>query len=466
MSSNVGSFGVFGLSLTLLIIALIGGGQYKLGGLFLGMVIAVHPFLGAFCILIVMITFLWDYKNQQENLNKFFIFFLAACLISAFSLGYQLYLWKDLPNVNSAETKNILLNYVNYWDYHRQPIKLWSYGILTCIASLLMFIFALLYLKKELPTQSLFILKLMIVSAILSIALALTTLLPSKLVSDMLLSSMPGRFQNLNNLAFVVLLIGILGNNNSKNFFFYRLILFVFVLCSLSLMIIAYNLDLPKNGKLFNQTKLLLPLCVALSLIVVKIFSEKLQGYFKLDHKHRLINSIYRAILIIFVSMGVIALSESGFSVLSKYNGWGTRKETFRDWTNEPLYAEISKGKGYVLSSGIAHIQLYTRRPTLFGGGMVNILPYVPELGLEVNKVSKHIYGVNLLQQPPDELRNNVGKFPGLYYKDLWENRSKEQWREIKKQFGVFDILTLKDWKLNLPIIIQNEKYILYHIDD
>ena len=75
MSSNVGSFGVFGLSLTLLIIALIGGGQYKLGGLFLGMVIAVHPFLGAFCILIVMITFLWDYKNQQENLNKFFIFF-------------------------------------------------------------------------------------------------------------------------------------------------------------------------------------------------------------------------------------------------------------------------------------------------------------------------------------------------------------------------------------------------------
>jgi|TARA_B100002003_G_C14137939_1_gene547345 hypothetical protein len=459
------SHGIIGLSFILLLIALIGNGQYKLAGLFLGIAPAIHPSLGAFCVLAAGITFLWDYGNNRENLKKLFKYFLIGCLITAISLAYQLYLIRDLQNLDRLEAQKYLSSYIKYWDYHRQPIKLWSYGILTCIASLLLSIFALLYLKKELPQHSLFLLKLFIVSAILSIALGLTTLLPPEIIPSILLTLMPGRFQNLNNLVFVVLLIGILGNNNFKNFFFHRIILFAFVICSLFLMIIAYNLDLPRYSKLFNQSKLLLPFAATICLTVISLTSNKLQWFLNSNTSRQFINSIHLITLIVFVFMGITAFSKFGHTVLAKYNGWKVEKETFRDWTNDPLYAEISKGKGLLLTAAdITLVQLYTRRPVLFDGVWLDGFAYVPESGPELNKILRQVYGFDLLKPPPEKYRNR-GAIPKIH-KDLWEHRTLKQWRDIKKRYGVFDILTHSDWNLNLPIVIQNEKYMLYYIDD
>jgi hypothetical protein len=163
--------------------------------------------------------------------------------------------------------------------------------------------------------------------------------------------------------------------------------------------------------------------------------------------------------------MGITAFSKFGHTVLAKYNGWKVEKETFRDWTNDPLYAEISKGKGLLLTAAdITLVQLYTRRPVLFDGVWLDGFAYVPESGPELNKILRQVYGFDLLKPPPEKYRNR-GAIPKIH-KDLWEHRTLKQWRDIKKRYGVFDILTHSDWNLNLPIVIQNEKYMLYYIDD
>ena len=58
---------------------------------------------------------------------------------------------------------------------------------------------------------------------------------------------------------------------------------------------------------------------------------------------------------------------------------------------------------GLLLTGGSLHlIQFRTRRPVLLDGGGLDALPYAPESGPEMQRVLLDVYGIDLLNPPPE----------------------------------------------------------------
>ena len=52
----------------------------------------------------------------------------------------------------------------------------------------------------------------------------------------------------------------------------------------------------------------------------------------------------------------------------------------------------------------------------------------------------------------------------GASERTLWENRTRAEWQDIRREFGVTDILTDSGWRLHLPVIARSDDYMLYGI--
>ncbi len=80
-----------------------------------------------------------------------------------------------------------------------------------------------------------------------------------------------------------------------------------------------------------------------------------------------------------------------------------------------------------------------------------------------MRKIFQKIYGVDLLNPPPDVVR--MGRnLPPEIVRSLWIRRTPSEWQAIKKEFHVTDIITQKDWNLQLPRVAGNDKFSLYAI--
>ncbi|MBI5715343.1 MAG: hypothetical protein HZC38_18250 [Chloroflexi bacterium] len=135
----------------------------------------------------------------------------------------------------------------------------------------------------------------------------------------------------------------------------------------------------------------------------------------------------------------------------------------FKDWSNDPFYAEVSRRPGLLATGSQIHlIQLYTRRSVLLDVDSLDLLPYTLEVGPEMNRIMKVVYGVDLFNPPSAGLHR--GTLPVEPARTIWQLRTIEEWQGIKQQFGVTDLLTEKSWKLNLPEVARNEYFVLYQI--
>jgi hypothetical protein len=140
-----------------------------------------------------------------------------------------------------------------------------------------------------------------------------------------------------------------------------------------------------------------------------------------------------------------------------------SRQDTFRNYANETLYKELSRGNGLLATAPKIYMaQLITRRPVLLDVEALDMLPYALEGGTQMNRILKVVYGVDLFSPPPDGLRR--GTLPVEPTKTVWLARTPEQWGKIKNEFGVTDILVQSDWSLQLPVLMKNNEFISYHI--
>ena len=135
-----------------------------------------------------------------------------------------------------------------------------------------------------------------------------------------------------------------------------------------------------------------------------------------------------------------------------------------KDYSNDPLFAAAAHEKnGLLLTGGSLHLmQLQTRRPVLLDGGGLDALPYAPESGPEMARVLMDVYGMDLLNPPPDALRTGV--VPHEVNKVIWSTYSRDRWKQIGRTHNVTQVLTPADWTLDLPTRAQNEEYRLYRI--
>jgi hypothetical protein len=135
----------------------------------------------------------------------------------------------------------------------------------------------------------------------------------------------------------------------------------------------------------------------------------------------------------------------------------------FHDRTNDVFFGQVAAGSGLLLTAGDLHlIQLKTRRPVLLDGGGLDGLLYSLEGGPAMERIMREVYGIDLLN-PPAEARGS-GRIPPLATQQVWQRYTLEQWQEIKRKFGVAQVLTYPDWMLNLPVAAHNRRFVLYQI--
>jgi len=429
--------GVVGLSLMLLIVVLIGNEQYKAAGVFLGLAPAVHPSLGVWSWVVVLICLAWDYEYLRKPFSAAFRYLLLGCTITLLSLGVHLMISTAVPGISSSGGDKYLVAFLHYWDAHRIPVDLRLPGVTLSLASLGLSILWLRVFRQDVPRPTLFILRAFVVSAGLALAFSVVSWLPPEKVPTLLLNMMPSRLFNLNILTFMALVIGLLAS--------YRRELWA-QLCLTGLVVILGLLPLIYGRPRFVATAMLG------SSVVLVLF--RLFGTNRVRFNSRFL-TWSRAITKLVLWLIVMHLSVQAIFTWPQSN--------LRDWTNDPLFKASSLYPGMLLTcSDMSMIQVRTRKPVLLDA-YLDFVPYFPELGPEMERILREVYGVDFFKPPPEAIRK--ASVPAHVHRAIWESRTEQQWVEIKRKFGVTQIMTYSDWKLMLPVLARNEEFVLYQID-
>src|SRR5207248_599646 len=96
------TYGAIGLSLFVLVLALLGAGCVRLGGFLLGIAPAVHASVGAWLWVVVALAFAWDFRKNVEAFRPAVKYVLAGFTVTAASLAVQLSVTYDVPKVDPA----------------------------------------------------------------------------------------------------------------------------------------------------------------------------------------------------------------------------------------------------------------------------------------------------------------------------------------------------------------------------
>jgi hypothetical protein len=116
-----------------------------------------------------------------------------------------------------------------------------------------------------------------------------------------------------------------------------------------------------------------------------------------------------------------------------------------------------------LLTGGNLHLaQMRTRRPVLLPGGGLDGLAYAAESAVGMADILRNVYGVDLLD-PPDEAKGG-GTVPNIANQAVWERYTRAQWRAIRREYGVTQVLTYSNWTLDLPVAAGDGDSVLYDI--
>lgn len=443
------TYGILGLSFIVLTVGLLGAGSYRAGLFCLGLAPCVHPSLGSLLWLIFLITAAIRFCWAKEIIKSFYPFLLAGLAVSFLSLGYQLYLMRDLPAVAAEVKKQYFDSYIRYWGSHQQKLY-WGYpssgsfkrwGLFFCGYSVIGSLVGIKLLKNNKTAG--FVFTFISVSGILALCLGFITQIPPEKIPSVLLIFMPGRFFNFNNIVLVPVLLGMLTREVIKPSVTNYNIFILFIISSF----------FSRHSEV--QIVILGLIILWLWYICGKQSDDTGTSLLK-TRAHKV---SYEPLLIIFMAaFFAINLPREKF-----VNSYLVHPGDMHDYTNNSFYKTISQRQGMLISThAFAMIPLKTKRPILVDMGSPNTLTYAPEGGPAFNEILKKIYGVDLLVPPAEELRNRE-ILPGLY-KDLWQSRTPEQWRRVLAEYNVTDILATDDFKLKLPVIASEGNMVLYGV--
>ena len=134
----------------------------------------------------------------------------------------------------------------------------------------------------------------------------------------------------------------------------------------------------------------------------------------------------------------------------------------YRDRVRDHVYAAAAEGSGLLATGGDLHlIQLRTRRPVLIDGGGLDGLAYAADTGPAMARLLLDVYGVDFFNPPEGRGR---GTIPRETSRAVWESYSQERWGEIKRRYGVTEVVALIDWRLDLPLVAESWDLRLYRI--
>jgi len=504
------TYGIIGLSTLVLVAGLLGTGRYRLGGLLLGAVPAVHPSLGVWLGLIVAICVATDkrgrescYTHRQKTSDPFFsdfrpaiAWFLAGCGLSVVSLMLHLALTYEGPPTPTERLDPYLWTLVSFWDGHRRAAHLNNPGVFLNFGALPLVLTWLFFFTDKLPRASVFLLRFVMISACLGIVTIFVSWIPPERLPAFLVILMPLRVLNVAPFTFAALLFGLLGAFRRT---LWAQLTGLFLLVGLLLgdrsllwHVLPREVTTALEGTVLddglNPLRVMATTSVA-SVLCVSIYTWRQRR--RNDDRQQTVVESGSGTAAISVPVtgrrsrgadaGVVldppsmpavlaSLRTALLGVLVLYavpalQSREPRALFFRDRTHDPVFAAAAAGDGLLLTGGTLHlIQLRTRRPVLLDGGGLDGLAYALEAGPAMNRILRDVYAVDLLN-PPEEGRW-TGSIPPATNRRAWERYSRRRWEEIRRTYNVTQVLTEGEWVLDLPVVAQTQDFRLYEIPD
>lgn len=443
------TYGIAGLSLVVLTMALIGSGFPRAGGFLLGVSPAVHPSLGAWLWMIVAVAWLAD-ARVRATVRAALPFFLTGCVVTGASLGTHLLMASRVPGL-AAEVSRVYFDaFVEHWDGHRQPISLGSEAIWMNLGMLLLTTVWLRVSAARAETSDGFppavLLRLFQTGAVVALALVPISWAPHEQVPLSLLILMPGRVLNIATFAFPALVIGAIAMRPTD------------VRAAALLAAFGAGLLLSDASALWRLAPAAVPAWRPSPHLVT--LAAAAGAALLIRSKRPLGTTPLAALLTPVVSIPIVVTAAA-----LAYTTAEDRSQLFADRTNNGFLFAVSRERGVLLGPGEMYLlQLRTRRPVLIDAGALDTLAYTPETGPAMHRILRDVYGVDMLDPPP-EVRG-LGRLPAELHRHTWEGFAREDWLAIGREYHVTNVLTEGDWVLDLPVVAQSSRYLLYRVAD
>ncbi len=427
------TYGTIGFSFLFVALALLGAGRIRLGALMLGLSPAVHMTLGILGIGSVLFAGLMEWKKNASFRKQFFVFFGIGVALSAISYAWQWPLIKQIPAVDSKMAKDFLVMFARTWDAHRQPVTFSSPGVVINGSVLFLTLLWLRLFQKDISPSISFLLRIYQVSAFFAI---LAGILSGGNLTNMpvwYLALMSPRWLNLAVFAFPGLLLGL----------WFR------VRKNITAQIVLILSLLPLGNRIF--------LFFVLFTSVQLIFDRRHEIEWKSSFQ-----KLPAAFRILVLCLGIFLIMRGGQKMAAQT---GHIRENWSCWRKDSFFKKVSEGKGLLLLGPEFYMhQMLTRRPVLIDGQALDAYAYVWEGVPETARILKEVYGVDFYA-PPLEAYATAALPPGIS-NELWAKRSTEDWKKIRRNFHVTQILTTKDVPLQLSKTASNPSYDLYDIPE
>jgi hypothetical protein len=426
------TYGALGLSLLVLVTALLGARMYRLGGLLLGLAPAVHASLAFWIGLTMVIAFALDYQRAKIEFRPALTFVLLGGALAAVSLLIQLtVVSRSLPVPHDVATRYFRA-FVATWDEHRRPVQIRQAGVIVNVAALALSLAALRWMRAELSSGAAFLLRVSAVSGVLGLVAMCFTWIPAANQPTILSMLMPARLLNYNVMAMCPLVIGVLAGR--------RAALSGAALCLFLAALLVSDRSL-FGRHIFDPTLVVL-VGTAAAVVHRKKGSDP------------------------FFVFAIGRIATVGVAVIAAWHLLGVKRPTtfYRDRTNDEFFATVaSETEGVVLTAGSYQlVQLYTRRPVLIDGGGLDTVTYAPDTGPAMAAILRDVYDIDFLHPPAWAKGSSL--LPHDYVRSVWSRFPLERWQEIRRRYNVTQVLARNDYTLNLPIAAEEGSFRLYRV--
>ena len=452
------TYGVVGLSTGVLAVAMLGAGWYRAGALLLGMAPCVHPSLGSWTAFVVLLAVLSNFRSLRAELRAALPWLLAGSGVTAASLLVHFSLAPGTPAGMARLSPEDLSTFVRLWDGHRAAVNIWHNGVMLNVASFVV-AFAWLLMARlkpgttnELQSSSKLLLRITAAGSFMALAMIPLSWIPPDRLPAALLVLMPGRYLNFAAMTFVALIFGLLASRRQL----WSSLVLLFLTCGLlagDQSMLWEFLQRHHGIRYQSHVRPLHVIWMASAALLAGAAWKSRQQRAKSEVPSHPSHPLHLSHLLLLSLVVLMTMHQHG-----ELSG-----AHFHDRTNDVFFADIARAPGVLLVAGDLHlIQLRTRRPVLLDTGALDTVMYSLETGGPMQRMLRDIYGLDLLHPPPDAV--GAGRIPALSHRATWERYSPEQWREIRRDFGVTQVLAYSDWTLQLPVASQSRRLLLYDI--
>ena len=442
------TYGVIGLSTGVLVMALLGAGWYRTGAFLLGVVPCIHPALGSWTGLVVGLAVLSDFRGLRSELRGALPWFLAGCGVTVASLLIHFSLSPAAPAGMTRLPPEDLSTFIRLWDGHRAAVDIWGNGVRLNAASLVV---ATAWLMIGNPSgSSRLLLRITAASSLMALLMIPLSWIPPERMPTALLVLMPGRYLNFGALTFVAMLIGLLAGRRDL---WSRVVLLVLT-CGL---LVGSQSMVWEFVEHHHNVQLRLNLR-AMQVVWLSAAALLAGGFWTRPHPPRPPHLLHPLHVSHLVLLGLVVL-------MTMHQHQEKSGAHFADRTNDVFFADVAARPGVLLLAGDLYlVQLRTRRPVLLDAGALDTVMYSLETGAAMQRMLREIYGLDLANPPPEAV--GAGRIPAESHRRTWEGYSPDKWREIRRDFGVTQVLAYADWALQLPVASQSRRLLLYDIPE